>query len=169
MFSYPSAYTSNVSFVSFFIFRTVSKIIEKGCFGKFCTFTFVIRLKNYYSNFEAVNFLLSLTQTHTHKYTNSTFHSSIIFSTTSFFFQYFLPNQIHRARISSRFLETQSSTYYSIYGLLFLSRAPQDSTDTTVFKLFISSSLYVRTTKISYSKNNICHSATFFDFVRAPY
>ena len=73
-------------------------------------------------------------------------------------FSDFLSNQIHKARISSWFLEAQSSTIYFIYGLLLLSRAPQDSIDATVSKSFISSSVYVRTAKISYSKNDISHN-----------
>ena len=50
-------------------------------------------------------------------------------------------------------------TVDSIHGLLLLSRAPQDRIDTTVSKLFISSSVYIKTTKISYSKKDIFHLA----------
>ena len=46
----------------------------------------------------------------------------------------------------------------AIYGLLFLSRTPQDSTDTTASKLFIYSSTY-KTAKTSYSKRSIFHLA----------
>ena len=53
-------------FVSFAIFRAVSKVKEKVCFGKtFCTFTFLIRLKDDYSDIKAVNcFFSSHTQIH---------------------------------------------------------------------------------------------------------
>ena len=47
-------------------------------------------------------------------------------------FQDFLQNQTHTAKISFRFLEKQGPTIDSIYGLLLLSRAPQDNTNTTV-------------------------------------
>ena len=43
----------------------------------------------------------------------------------------------------------------SIYGLLLLSRAPQDSIDTTVSKLFISSSVYIQTAKNGCGKKGI--------------
>ena len=47
-------------------------------------------------------------------------------------FQDFLSNQTHTAKIPFWFLETQGLTVDSIYGLLLLSKAPQDSIDTTV-------------------------------------
>ena len=57
-------------------------------------------------------------------------------------------------------LRTQGSTIDSIYELLILSRAPQDSIDTTVSKSFISSSVCKRTTKITYNKKDIFYSAS---------
>ena len=47
------------------------------------------------------------------------------------------------AKICFGFLETQGSTIDSIYGLLLLSSAPQDSIDTTVSKMFIFSSFCI--------------------------
>ena len=73
-------------------------------------------------------------------------------------FQDFLQNQTHAAKIFFGFLEKQGPTINSIYGLLLLSRAPQDSIDTTiliVYFLFCN----IRTPKISYNKKDIFHSA----------
>ena len=75
------------------------------------------------------------------------------------FSRIFFANQTHKVRIYFWFLETQGSTIDSIYGLLFLSRAPQDSTDTTASKLLIYSSIYIKTTKINYSNKGIFHLA----------
>ena len=61
-------------------------------------------------------------------------------------------NQTHTVWIYFRFLETQGSTIDSIYGLLFLSRAPQDSIDATASNCL--------STKISYSKKGMFHLAT---------
>ena len=47
-------------------------------------------------------------------------------------FQDSLQNQTHTAKISFWFLENQGLTIDSIYGSLLLSRAPQDSMDTTI-------------------------------------
>ena len=66
----------------------------------------------------------------THK--NLAFSSGILFSIASALFQYFLSNQTHIAKIPFWFLETQGSSIDSIYELLLLSRAPQDSIDTAV-------------------------------------
>ena len=76
-------------------------------------------------NFKTVFFL-------SHTYSNSAFSSGILFSIASALFQDFLSNQTHIAKIPFRCLETQGSTIDSIYGLLLLSRAPQDNIDTTV-------------------------------------
>ena len=112
--------------------------------------------KNDYSNSKLLIFSFS----HAYKYTNSAFSSWIPFSIASALFQDFPPNQTHIVRISFWFWETQGSTIDSIYGLLLLSRAPQDSIDTTS-KSFISSSVYIRTVKISYSKKDIFHSGSW--------
>ena len=101
--------------------------------------------------------LFFFSHTHTHKCTNSTFSSWILFSIASAIFQNFFTNQTHTAMIYFWFLETQGSTINSIYGLLFLSKAPQDSIDTTASKLFMYSSIYIRTAKLSYSKKGIFH------------
>ena len=66
----------------------------------------------------------------THK--NLAFSSGILFSIASALFQDFLSNQTHIAKIPFWFLETQGSSIDSIYELLLLSRAPQDSVDTAV-------------------------------------
>ena len=42
-----------------------------------------------------------------------------------------------------------------------MSRAPQNSTDTTASKLFVYSSLYIKTAKISYSKKDMFHLAPY--------
>ena len=81
------------------------------------------------------------------------------FSIASALFYDFLSNQTHIAKISFRFLETQDSTVNSIYGWLLLSRAPQDVTDTAIYKVDYFFSGNVRTGKISYSKKDIFHSA----------
>ena len=94
----------------------------------------------------------------THIHTNSAFSSGILFSIASALFQGFLSNQTHIVKIPFLFLETQGSTIDSIYEFLLLSRAPQDSIDTTVSKLFIFTSIYIRAAKISYSKNDISHN-----------
>ena len=108
--------------------------------------------KNDYRNFKAVKFY-----PHAHKYTNSAFSPWILFSIASARFQDFLPNQTYIASIYFWFLKTQGFTIDSIYGLLLFSRAPKDSMDTTVFKLFISSSVYIKTAKVSYSKKDIIY------------
>ena len=64
---------------------------------------------------------------HNIKYTNSAFSSWILFSVASAHFQDFYPNQDHIAKISFWLLEIQGSTIDSIYRLVFLLRAPQDS------------------------------------------
>ena len=69
---------------------------------------------------------------HTHIHTNFAFGSLVLFSIASALFQDFLSNQTHIAKIPFWFLETQGSTIDSIYGLLLLSRAPQDSIDTKI-------------------------------------
>ena len=108
-------------------------------------FLFLTCLKINDSNFKAVNFFHS----HPHKYTNSASSSIKPFSIAPDFFQDFLPDQSHIAGISFWFLGAQSSTIDSIYGSLSVSRVPQDSINTTVSKLFICSSVYIRTAKIS--------------------
>ena len=88
----------------------------------------------------------------------------IFFSLTHTFFP--LPQPFFRVvfpikstqRRSLRDSQKHSVTICYIYGLLLLSRAPQNTIDTTVSKPFISS-VYIRTAKISYSKSNIFHSA----------
>ena len=136
-FSYSCTYTFDVSFVSFAIFSTISKVKEKGCFGQtFCAFKILLELeqlftclKNDCSNFKAkTDFFLSST----HKYANSVFSSWIPFSIASTLFQDFLPNQTHIAIICFWFLETQGSTLDSICGLLLPSRAPKERIDTAV-------------------------------------
>ena len=112
-----------------------------------------------------LSFSLCHKHAHTHTHTHITqihkshFISSILFFIASVLLQDFLQSQTHIARISFRFSETQGSTVDSIYGLLLLSRTPEDSKDVTVLKSFISSSVYLRTIKISYSKENILHSS----------
>ena len=76
-----------------------------------------------------------------HIYTDSAFSSGIRFSIAPTIFQDFLSNQTHIAKIPFWFLETQGSTIDSIYELLLLSRAPQDSIDITDIISFISSSV----------------------------
>ena len=68
-------------------------------------------------------------------------------------------NQTYIAKISFWLVETQGSKIGSIYGLLLLLRTSHHSIGTTVFESFISSSVYVRTAKINYSKKDIFHSA----------
>ena len=115
-------------FVSFAIFKTVSKVKEKDVLARSSA-----NLKTFLNKrFTVLTFLISYFQfshTHTHK-----FRSWLrdIFSIASALFQDFLSNHTHIARIPFWFLETQGSTTDSIYGLLLLSRAPQDSVDTTV-------------------------------------
>ena len=72
--------------------------------------------------------------------------------------QDFLPNKTHIAKISFRFLETKDSTVGFVYELLVLSRAPQDITDTVVYKVDYFFSDNLRTGKLSYSKKDIFHS-----------
>ena len=122
-------------FVSFAIFRTVSKVKEKGCFSKtFCKFKILFEWEIYisyiplndYTNFKTVIFFPL-----THIHTNYAFSSGMLFSIASAF-QDFLSNQTHIVKILFWFLGTPGSTIDSIYELLLLSRAPQDSIDTTV-------------------------------------
>ena len=107
-------------------------------------FAFLTCLKNDYSNFKTVIFFLS--HTHSHKYTNSAFGSR--FSSQS---------NPHSEDLFLMLRKGKGSTIDSMYRLYLLSRAPQDSIDTIVSKLFISSSVYIRTVKISYSKKDIFH------------
>ena len=128
MFSYSCAYTFDVSLVCFNRhFRTVSKLKEKGYFGKkFCKFK-ILEWDLY--------FLCTLKWLHEFIFfsdTNSAFSSGIRFSIVSILFQDFLCNQVHTAKIPLWFFKTQGSTIDSIYELLLFSRAPQDSIDTTV-------------------------------------
>ena len=75
-------------------------------------------------------------------------------------FQDFLPNQTHIPKITFLFLETQGYAMGSIYELLLLSRAPQDSIDNRYNLLSCSFLLCtISTEKISYSKNDIFQSA----------
>ena len=74
-------------------------------------------------NFKTVIFFLS------HTYINSAFSTGILFPIAS---SLFLSNQTHIVKIPFLFLETQSATIDSIYGLLLLSRVPHDSIDTAV-------------------------------------
>ena len=60
----------------------------------------------------------------------------------SLILQDFPLDESHIVSIFFWFLETKDSTHDCICGLLLLSRAPQDSINTTIFKLFISSSLF---------------------------
>ena len=90
------------------------------------------------------------TVSHAYKYTNSAFSLWILFSTASALFQNFFRNETHIKRTSFWFWERKGSTIGSIYGLILLSRAPQDGIDTTVSKSFISFSVHIRTAKISY-------------------
>ena len=66
----------------------------------------------------------------------------------------FLQNQTHTAKIFFWLLEKQDPTIDSIYGLLLLSKAPQDSIDTTVLSVYFP--FYnITTSKLSYSKKDI--------------
>ena len=81
----------------------------------------------------------------------------------------FLQNQTHTAKISFWLLEKQDPTIDSIYGLLLLSRAPQDSIDTTVLSIYLVF-CNITTSKLSYSKNDITLSPInknfyFFDAI----
>ena len=76
-----------------------------------------------------------------HIHTDSAFSSGILFFIAPTLFQGFRSNQTHIAKIPFWFLETQGSTIDSIYELLLLSRAPQDSIDTTDIISFISPSV----------------------------
>ena len=95
-------------------------------------FTFLICVKMITVISKLLNFSLSHTHTRTDKYSNFAFSSWWSW-------------------------ETQGSTIDSMYGLSLLSRSPQDSIDKTVSKSFISSSVYIRTAKISYSKKYVFH------------
>ena len=53
--------------------------------------------------------------------------------------------------------------------MLLLSKAPKYGIDTKHSKLFISSSVYIRTAKICYSKNDIFHSARYAKLLLCPY
>ena len=107
-------------------------------------------------------FFFSRTRAHTHTHTqmhkfrfqliHTFFHSPSHFSD---FFCQFNPHSESLFLI----LRRQGFTLDSMYGLLFLLRALQDSIDITASKLFIFSSIYTRTAKTSYSKKIIVHLA----------
>ena len=93
-------------FVSFAIFKTVSKVKEKRCFGKrFCKFKILFEweiyifyiLYNDYMNFRTL-FFFFLSPPHI-IHANSTFSSGILFFVASALFQDFFPNQTHIAKI----------------------------------------------------------------------
>ena len=90
-------------------------------------------LKVIHTDFKTVDFL----HTNTQSYTNYACSSWIIFLLPQSLLRIFFHNQTHRASISFQFLETQGSTMDAIYGLLLLSRTPQDGIDTTVCFLCI--------------------------------
>ena len=134
-------------------------------------FTFLIGLKNDYCNFKAINFSSFThnhshahpptdTNRHTHKSTISALSPWILFYIALALFQNFLLNQTNIARISFRFLEKNVSTIYFLY-LLLLSRGPQG-------KSFLSSSVYIKTEMIRYSKKDILQNKQNFYFVRIP-
>ena len=134
-------------------------------------FTFLIGLKNDYCNFKAINFSSFThnhshahpptdTNRHTHKSTISALSPWILFYIALALFQNFLLNQTNIARISFWFLEKNVSTIYFLY-LLLLSRGPQG-------KSFLSSSVYVKTEMIRYSKKDILQNKQNFYFVRIP-
>ena len=89
----------------------------------------------------------------THKDTNSTLLMDTFFHCLGLF-QDSLENQTRTAKISFWFLEKQGPTIDSVHGLLLLSKAPQDSIDTTVLSVYF---LFrnIRTAKISYNKKDI--------------
>ena len=92
----------------------------------------------------------------THKYTNSAFRSWILFSLPQPFSGFLFQSNPHTEDL---FLILRNTRFHNrFYELLLLSRAPQDSIDTTVLScLFLLCN--IRTTKISYSKKYIFQSA----------
>ena len=92
----------------------------------------------------------------THKYTNSAFRSWILFFTAPIFFRISFPDKptCRRSLSDSQKHKVPQSVLY----MLLLSRAPQDSIDTTVLScLFLLCN--IRTAKISYCKKYIFQSA----------
>ena len=151
MFSYSCAYAFDVFFLCFLRncqdrLQSEMQMVRNSTLTKFILnrkFIFLICFENDYSNLKAVICFLS----HTQKYTNSTFSSWVIFFIATAHVQDFLPNHPHSKDLSL-ILETPGSIIDSIYGLLLLSRALQDSIYATVSKSFIPSSVYMKTDKL---------------------
>ena len=67
------------------------------------------------------------------------------------------------------FLIFKNTSFHNRLGMLLFSKAPQDSIGTTVSKLFISSSVYIRTAKMTYSKNDLFHLAPRIKLLLCPH
>ena len=130
-----------------------SPAILKSFFNR--RFTFYIFLEKDCNDIKVVN--VSDMHTHTHTQTLLSAYGTFFYCLSPFSGFSFQWN----AHSENLFLilRNTASTIVSIYVLLLLWRAPQDSIDTTVSKSFISSSVYTTCAKISYSKKDVLHSA----------